>query len=105
MNNRQLFKDGLFLLERKYHCYKWELEGEAWWPFPYQEFQLFEFAETGGKRVEVMQLGKELIVSFQVHYCELERLQLKNTRVVFAKDGIILTIRILLKTKFNENNI
>ena len=24
---------------------------------------------------------------------------------VFAKDGIILTIRILLKTKFNENNI
>ena len=47
---RQLFKDDLFLLERKYHCYKWELEGEAWWPFPYQEFQLFEFAETGGQK-------------------------------------------------------
>ncbi|HEY0067808.1 MAG TPA: hypothetical protein VGB46_10610, partial [Flavisolibacter sp.] len=70
-----------FLLERKYTCYKWEVEGEAWLPGWNSRFRIYEFARTDGKRLELM--GPErhgLSAAFHVHYTSFGGLKLTGLR-------------------------
>lgn len=70
-----------FLLERKYICYKWEVEGEAWLPGWNSRFRIYEFARTDGKRLELM--GPEsqgLAAAFHVHYASFGDLGLTGLR-------------------------
>jgi hypothetical protein len=70
-----------FLLERKYTCYKWEVEGEAWLPGWNSRFSVYEFAETNGKRLELM--GPERqdpAAAFDVHYTSFGGLRLTGLR-------------------------
>jgi len=77
---RDLFSKETFILERKYRCYKWELEGEAWLPNVPSSFRTFEFAAADGRRIEVIEFQKNATLSFSVFYTSKEALQLKHTR-------------------------
>ena len=80
-SQRDLFAGESFILERKYRCYKWELEGEAWLSYAPSTFRTFEFASAGGRRIEVIELHKNGSLCFNIHYTSEEALQLKNTRI------------------------
>ena len=79
---RDLFANDPFILERKYQCYKWELEGEAWLPGVPSAFRTFEFAAIDGRRIEVIELSNNATLCFNVQYTTQKALQLKNTRSV-----------------------
>lgn len=79
-SKRSLSSNDQFILERKYRCYKWELEGEAWLPTAPSAFRTFEFAAVDGQRMEVIELQKNASLSFQVHYVTQDALNVKNTR-------------------------
>ena len=77
---RKLIGHEDFILERKYRCHRWELEGEAWLQQVPTFFRTFEFASLNGQRVEIIELSKNHLLSFNVHYTTQEALQLTNTR-------------------------
>lgn len=79
-SKRSLFGPEEYILERKYTCYKWELEGEAWFPHLANTFRTFEFAFPSGQRIELIEPNRNILLSFTVYYTNLNELQLKNTR-------------------------
>jgi hypothetical protein len=74
-----LFGDA-FLLERKYKCYKLEVEGEVWLPGADIPVQTFEWAHEGGRHLEFIEFTGGDITSFEVHYTSFGMLQAKNLR-------------------------
>lgn len=77
---RDLFADTPFIVERQYTCYKWELEGEAYLPDAPSTFRTFEFAAVDGRRIEVMEWGKNNVSCFNVQYVGRDGLALANLR-------------------------
>lgn len=77
---RDLFSDTPFVVERQYTCYKWELEGEAYLPEAPSTFRTFEFAAVDGRRIEVMEWGKNNVSCFKVHYLQRADLAFKGLR-------------------------
>jgi DNA-directed RNA polymerase subunit RPC12/RpoP len=69
-----------FLLERKYTCYKWEIEGELIIPYDAATFKTYEFAAMGGQHMEVMDFSNNEVFTFNVTYTSFEALSLRNTR-------------------------
>ncbi|RYF87166.1 MAG: DUF4178 domain-containing protein [Chitinophagaceae bacterium] len=79
-SKRDLLAGETFILERQYRCYKWELEGEVWLPHAPSAFRTFEFASLQGRRLEAIELLKDVLICFDVQYVTQESLQLKQTR-------------------------
>ena len=77
---RDLFSVDPFVLERKYTCYKWEVEGEVFIPGDRDNFRTYEFAAADGRHIEVMDFGLDHIFSYQVYYTSYNTLQLTHTR-------------------------
>lgn len=76
---REIRKGDFFLLERKYTCHKWEIEGEVWMPETLPTFRTFEFAAPDGRHVEAWDFEKVIAV-FNVSYTSAASLRLTNTR-------------------------
>ncbi|HEX2536237.1 MAG TPA: DUF4178 domain-containing protein, partial [Chitinophagaceae bacterium] len=81
----ELFPKQYFLLERKYTCYKWEAEGEAWLPFLPDTFETMEFAATDGRRMELLRFRND-IRFFNVHYTSFSDLKLTGLKA-YANEG------------------
>jgi hypothetical protein len=77
---RDLFKNVPYILERKYTCYKWELESEAWLPHVPSTFRTFEFVDLDSRRIEVIEVIKNVAVCFTVHHTTYTALGLTGTR-------------------------
>ncbi len=79
-NGTELIKGSSFLLERKYACTRWELEGEAWLPSATSSFNTYELASAAGRRIEIMEFEDGAISSFDVAYLSFGSLGLTNLR-------------------------
>ena len=77
---KELIPGKPYLLERKYTCYKWEIEGEVFWPEPISGFKIFEWAYVTGDHIELIQFEKTIIKSYAVEYVSFADLHLSNLR-------------------------
>ncbi|HVG16130.1 MAG TPA: DUF4178 domain-containing protein [Chitinophagaceae bacterium] len=69
-----------YLVERKYNCYKWEVEGELYLPELSSNFKILELAHTSGRRIELMQGPKDTLFAFSVFYTSYSELKLSGLR-------------------------
>jgi len=86
---KELISRRSFLLERKYTCYKWEVEGEILLPECGSTFNTYEFAASAGRRIEIIAFLNNYYQSFEVSYLSFSDLQLSNTRQGAQQDKVI----------------
>jgi hypothetical protein len=75
-----LYKGGTLLLERKYTCHKWEMEGEIYLPDSAPTFRTFDFAAPDGRHIEAIAFQNNQVYLFHVYYTSFDSLALTNTR-------------------------
>jgi hypothetical protein len=85
----RLFKTKNLLVERKYKCYKWELEGEAFFPCNENTFETLECSAANGQHIEVIKCSKKL-TAYEVIYTSFQELNLQNLRT-FDYQGKTIT--------------
>ena len=74
-------KLGKTVLEQKYYCSLWELEGESYFPFPKESsFRIFEFAAETGQHTILLENAQQEIHTYTVDYTEFDNLKLANLR-------------------------
>lgn len=88
-DRRDLFTQKTYVLERKYTCYKLEVEGEVHFPDLNSGFRVFEWAHYMGKRIELIELPKEQVLAFNVTYTSFPELDLTNLRTTTRDSKII----------------
>lgn len=71
---------GSFILESKYTCHKFEIEGEAYAPDYMPSFKTLEFASVDGQHVEFIEFQREVFIAFNVSYTSFAELSITNTR-------------------------
>ena len=77
---RDLFPQKTYVLERKYTCYKWEVEGAVYLPESNSSFRIFEWAHFSGHRIELMELRPDQVLPFSVSYTSFAQLRLTQLR-------------------------
>lgn len=78
--HKKLFSQQTYVVERKYLCYKWEIEGEVLLPQCMSSFLICELANDSGKRIELIEFTKNSITAFDVTYTSFSELSLSNLR-------------------------
>ena len=77
---KDLLKGESFLLEKKLHCRRWEVEGEVWLPECQATFSIYEFAGDSGRYVTLFQFLTNYIIPYEVVNVSYASLNLDNTR-------------------------
>ena len=89
-DRRDLFPQKAYVLERKYSCYKLEVEGEVHFPDVNSGFRVFEWAHYTGKRIELIELPNDQVLAFNVTYTSFPELLFTNLRKI-ARDSKIIS--------------
>ena len=72
---------GKTVLEQKYYCSFWELEGESFFPYPKESsFRVFEFASATGQHIMLLENAQREILTYSIDYTQFESLKLSNLR-------------------------
>lgn len=79
-DKRKLDNEDQYLLEREHECYKWELEGETWFPVTDTKLRIFELTSEKYGRVELIETARDEVIAFDVQYTSFTTLSLTNTR-------------------------
>ena len=77
---KKLLKGVDFILEKKYKCFKWEIEGELVMPDTSDTFRLYEFSSANGQQVALIEFMKNNIVAFEIFYLPFKSFEFTNLR-------------------------
>lgn len=78
LENVTSFLDHSYFIERKYVCYRWEVEGEILFPVLRSEFTIVEMGAEEGNRIELIEGFTPL--AYSVYYESFANLHLTNLR-------------------------
>lgn len=78
--NNKLLNKVEYMLLRKDHCKKWEVEGELFIPECNSTFITFDFSSPTGQVLHIIEYWSKVQPAFEVHYTDFTSLALQNTR-------------------------
>lgn len=79
--NKLLNKEQYMLL-RKDHCKKWEVEGELFIPECNSTFITYDFSSAKGEVLHIIEYWSQVQPAFEVHYTDFTSLALEQTRAM-----------------------
>ncbi|QHS62400.1 DUF4178 domain-containing protein [Chitinophaga agri] len=87
-HNKQFYGQTYMLL-RKNHCKKWDVEGELYIPECGNTFITYDFSSPNGQVVHIIEYWPQVRPAFEVHYTDFTSLALTHTRT-YENRGVML---------------